>query len=118
MPLMQQVGIDVVFSPRMLTAGAILKYIRYGDIISVTVFGEDRAEMIELIAQPGSTAVDKELKRIKFPKGSVLGAIVRGDMVIIPSGGSVIRAGDRLMIFTLLNSVHQVERLFVNGGKH
>ena len=118
MPLMQQVGIDVVFSPRMLTAGAILKYIRYGDIISVTVFGEDRAEMIELIVQPGSTAVNKELKKTKFPKGSVLGAIVRGDMVIIPSGGSVIRAGDRLMIFTLLNSVHQVERLFINGGKH
>lgn len=118
MPLMQQVGVDVVFSPRLLTAGAILKYIRYGDIISVTVLGEEQAEMIELIAQPGSVAINKELHTIRFPKGSVLGAIVRENTVIIPSGNSIIQAGDQLMIFTLLKSVHKVEKLFVNGGKH
>lgn len=118
MPLMQQVGVDVVFSPRLLTAGAILKYIRRGDIISVTVLGEEQAEMIELVVQPGSIAVDKELCKIRFPKGSVLGAIVRGDTVIIPTGKSIIRAGDRLMVFTLSTSIHKVEKLFINGGKH
>lgn len=118
MPLMQQVGVDVVFSPRLLTAGAILKYIRRGDIISVTVLGEEQAEMIELVVQPGSVAVDKELCKIRFPKGSLLGAIVRGDTVIIPTGKTVIRAGDQLMVFTLPASIHKVERLFINGGKH
>lgn len=118
MPLMQQVGVDVVFSPRLLTAGAILKYIRRGDIISVTVLGEERAEMIELIAQPGSIAVNKELYKVKFPRGAVLGAISRGDTVIIPNGSSVIRAGDRLIVFSIFNSIHKVEKLFINGGKH
>lgn len=118
MPLMQQVGVDVVFSPRLLTAGAILKYIRRGDIISVTVLGEERAEMIELIAQPGSIAVDKELYKVKFPKGAVLGVITREDKVIIPNGSTVIRAGDRLMVFSVLASIHKVEKLFINGGRH
>lgn len=117
MPLMQQIGIDIVLSPRILTAGAILRYIRRGDIISVTVLGEERAEMIELAAQPGSIAVDKELHRVKFPSGAVIGAIVRGDRVIIPNGDSIIKAGDRLMVFTLPKSIHQVEKLFANGGK-
>ncbi len=117
-PLMQQVGVDVVFSPRMLTAGAILKYIRRGDIISVTVLGEEQAEMIELAVQPGSVAVNKELSKIGFPKSSVIGAIVRGDEVIIPTGKSVIRAGDQLMVFALPTSIHKVEKLFSNGGKH
>jgi len=118
MPLMQQVGVDVVFSPRLLTAGAILKYIRRGDIISVTVLGEEHAEMIELVVQPKSIAADKELSKIRFPRGSVLGAIVREDAVIIPTGKSIIRAGDKLMVFTLPTSIHKVEKLFINGGKH
>ncbi|MGR6836009.1 Trk system potassium transporter TrkA [Syntrophomonas erecta] len=118
MPLMQQIGIDVVMSPRILTAGYILKYIRRGDIVSVTVLGEDHAEMIELVAQPGSLATGKELYRLKFPSGAVVGAIVREGQVIIPGGNSLIMAGDHLMVFTLPKSIHKVERLFVNGGNH
>lgn len=116
MPLMEQIGIDVVFSPRILTAGAILKYIRKGDIISVTVLGEERAEMIELLAQPDAIAVNKALHKVKFPGGSVIGAIVRGEKVIIPSGNDVIKAFDHLMVFTLSKSIHKVEKLF-DGGK-
>jgi trk system potassium uptake protein TrkA len=33
MPLVEQNGIDAVVSPRIITAGGILKYIRSGDII-------------------------------------------------------------------------------------
>lgn len=117
MHLMQEIGIDIVFNPRILTAGAILKYIRKGDIISVTVLGEERAEMLELYAQPGSAAVDKELKRIKFPHGAVIGAIVRGEQVIIPNGDTVIKPYDHLMVFCLPKSIHKVEKLFLNGGK-
>jgi len=117
MPLMQQIGVDIVLSPRILTAGKILRYIRRGDIVSVTVLGEDSAEMIELVAQPGSVAVGKELYKIKFPGGSVIGAIVREGQVIIPSGSSIIKAGDHLMVFALPKSIHKVEKLFINGGK-
>lgn len=117
MPLMQEIGIDIVLSPRIITAGAILKYVRRGDIVSVTVLGEEKAEVLELYAQPGSIAVGKSLKKIKFPSGSVIGAIVRGDEVIIPSGDSIIKPFDHLMVFTLPKSIHKVEKLFSNGGK-
>ncbi len=118
MPLMQEIGIDIVLSPRIITAGSILKYVRRGDIVSVTVLGDESAEMLELYAQPGSIAVGKELKKIKFPKGSVIGAIARENDVIIPNGDSVIKPFDHLLVFTLPKSIHKVERLFINGGKH
>ncbi|HZK44226.1 MAG TPA: Trk system potassium transporter TrkA [Syntrophomonadaceae bacterium] len=117
MPLMEEIGIDIPLNPRILTAGVILKYIRRGDIVSVTVFGEDRAEMIELVAQPNSIAISKKLKKIKFPTGAVVGAIVRGEEVIIPSGDSLIEPHDHLMVFCLPKSIHKVEKLFINGGK-
>lgn len=116
MPLMEQIGIDVVLNPRLLAAGAILKYIRQGDIISVTVLGNEKAEMIEIKAQAGSFVANKQLQNIRFPSGSVVGAIVRNGEVTIPSGNSVILADDQVMVFTLPKSIHKIEKLF-NGAK-
>lgn len=116
-PLVEQIGIDAILNPRMLTAAVILKYVRRGDIISVTIFGDDRAEMLELLAQPGATAINKELRHIKFPSGSVVGAVMRENQVIIPDGNFKIKPHDRLMVFSILKSIHKTERLFLDGGK-
>ena len=117
LPLAEQIGIDTILSPRLLAAGAILKYMRVGDIISVTLLGEERAEMLELLVQPAATAVGKELQHIAFPRGSMVGAVLRDDQVIIPDGTFIFKPYDRLMVFSLLKSIHKIERLFQNGGK-
>ena len=115
-PLVEQIDIDIVLSPRILTAGAILKYIRRGDIVSVTVLGEEKAEMLELFAQPGSIAVNKKIQDIKFPRGSVVGAVVRGEQVIVPDGNFKIDAFDRVIVFTLPQDLPKVEKLFLKGA--
>ncbi len=117
MPLVEQIGIDAIVSPRLITAGAILKYIRTGDIISVTLVGEERAEMLELLAQPGAVAIGKNLKNLDTPSGSVIGAVMREDRVIIPDGNFIINPHDQLMIFALPKSIHKIEKLFLNGGR-
>ncbi|MEN6351057.1 MAG: Trk system potassium transporter TrkA [Syntrophomonas sp.] len=118
LPLAEQVGIDTILNPRILTAGAILKYMRVGDIISVTLFGEERAEMLELIVKPGSVVLNKRLKDIKFPRGSMVGAVLRNDTIVIPDGDFRFAAHDRLMVFSLMKSIHKIEHLFKNGGGH
>lgn len=117
LPLAEQIGIDTILSPRLLTAGAILKYMRVGDVISVTLFGEERAEMLELIAQPDAIAAGKELQSIKFPHGSMVGAVLRENQVIIPDGSYRIKPYDHLIVFSLLKSIHKIERLFKDGGR-
>lgn len=118
LPLAEQVGIDTILNPRILTAGAILKYMRVGDIISVTLFGEERAEMLELVVQPGAVVLNKRLKEIKFPRGSMVGAVLRDNTVIIPDGAFKFAVHDRLIVFSLLKSIHKIEHLFKNGGRH
>ena len=73
--------------------------------------------MLELLAQSGAPALNKELRHIKLPSGSVIGAVVREDKIIIPDGKFVIKAHDRLIVFSLLKSIHKVEKLFLNGGQ-
>lgn len=116
-PLAEQIGIDTTLSPRVLTAGAILKYIRKGEVISVTLMKEQSAEMIEFAVQPGAPAVNKKLMDLNFPRDAVIGAILREEKVIIPNGEVVIQTLDRLIVFCLPKSISKVEKLFMGPGK-
>jgi len=111
-PLVEKVGVDVAVSPRMLTTGAILKYIRRGQIISVTLLGGAKAEMLELVAPRGGKIINTPLKRLRFPRGVIIGAIAREEQVIVPTGDDCILPGDLVIVFALPKAVHKVEELF------
>lgn len=100
-PLMEQVGVDVVFSPRLLTAGTILQQVRRGDIVSVTLFEGAKAEAIELDISSGSRLNGKRLRDIKFPRPALVGAVVRKGHPFVPNGESILSVGDQIILFTL-----------------
>ncbi len=110
-PLVSAIGIDTVVSPRMSAVRAILQYIRRGKIISVAPLKGERAEVIEAEALETSDIVNIPLSKVKFPKGAIVGAIVRGEQIIIPRGDSIIRPKDHLIIFALEQVVPKLEKL-------
>jgi len=75
--LMEQVGVDVVFSPRLLTAGVILRQVRRGDIVSVSLLEGAKAEALEVEIPHTSRLVDRKLSDVKLPRNVLIGAIVR-----------------------------------------
>jgi trk system potassium uptake protein TrkA len=111
-PLIDHVNVDKVISPRMFTAGAILRLIRRGDVSSVTLLGDSDAEMIELTIPAKAPVVNKTLKAIPLPKGTLVGAIMRGKEVIIPSGDDVIQVDDRLTLFTVPRNIPKIGHFF------
>ena len=110
-PLVSAIGIDTVISSRLCAVRAILQYIRRGKIISVAPLKGEHAEAIEAEALETSDIVNIPLSRVKFPKGALVGAIIRGDEIIIPRGDSVIRPKDHLIIFALGKVVPKLEKL-------
>ncbi|MEN2994855.1 MAG: Trk system potassium transporter TrkA [Thermodesulfovibrio sp.] len=109
--LAYNLGIQSVLSPRLITASIILRYVRKGEIISLTAIAENKAEIMEVEVSPKSKIIGKTLKEGVFPKNSILGAIIRGEKIIIPTGEDVIKAKDKLIIFTLKDSIKEVEKL-------
>jgi len=110
-PLVSAIGIDTVVSPRLSAVRAILQYIRRGKIISVAPLKGEHAEAIEAEALETSGITNTPLSKIKFPKGAIVGTIVRGEQVIIPKGDSIILPKDRLIIFALQEVVPKLEKL-------
>lgn len=106
--LMEQVGVDVVFSPRLLTAGAILRQVRRQEIVSLSLYEGAKAETIELDISEDNRLLGKPLKNIKFPRHLLIGAVVRNGETFVPNGDSTFAAGDRIVIFTLPENAAKV----------
>jgi trk system potassium uptake protein TrkA len=52
------------------------------------------------------------LKSLQMPPGSIVGAIVRGEEAIVPSGDDHFEAGDHVIVFSLPESAKAVARFF------
>jgi len=111
LPLASNLGIESVLSPRLITASTLLKYVRRGNILSLTTIAEGKAEIMEAEVHEGSILIGKTLREVELPKKTLIGAILRDNKVIIPSGNDEIIGNDRLIIFTLKESIKQVENL-------
>jgi len=118
--LMESQGsIDVAISPQQITISGLLAHVRRGDVVAVHSLRRGAAEAIEAIAH-GDTAnskvVGKRVEQIKLPKGTTIGAIIRGEEVIMAHHDVVIENEDHLIMFLLdKKKFHAVEKLFQVG---
>jgi trk system potassium uptake protein len=110
--IINQVDVDVVVNPRLVTASSILQHIRRGQILSIAKLGDSEAEAIELVAEEGSEIVKKPLRKIRFPKKSILGAVVRNNTMLLPKGIDTINPGESVVVFTLPDDIERVQALF------
>ena len=110
----RRLGIHTSVSPRLVTVDRILQYVRKGRVMSVTTFGEEAAEAIELSASADSRYVGKKMKDIRLPSEVIVGAIIRPDgEVIMPRGNDFITPGDRVIFFTVEGVVSHLEKAFL-----
>jgi trk system potassium uptake protein TrkA len=117
--LIESSSIDIALSPQQATIGSLLAHIRRGDIVAVHSLRRGAAEALEAVAhgdKDSSLVVGRRIDQLGLPPGTTIGAIVRGDEVIITHHDTVIEAGDHVILF-LINKQHigQVERLFQVG---
>ncbi|HEX4916694.1 MAG TPA: Trk system potassium transporter TrkA, partial [Limnobacter sp.] len=117
--LVQGGQIDIALAPSNATLSELLKHIRRGDVVAVHRLRRGVAEAIELIAHgdaKSSKVVGRSVEDIEIPKGAVIGAVVRGDQVIMAHHDTVIEAEDHVITFVENRKlVPQIEKLFQVG---
>ena len=111
-PLTSSLGIDVMISPRAITASTILQHVRRGRIKAVHSLGADFGEVIEGEVLETSPLAGKKIRDAELPDGIIVGAVVRGDDVILPRGDTVTQVKDKVVLFAPADAVKAVERLF------
>ncbi|MDP6947966.1 MAG: Trk system potassium transporter TrkA [Arenicellales bacterium] len=114
--LLESSAVDVIISPRVATVGTLLTHVRRGDMVAVHSLRGGAAEAIEAIAHgdvSNSRVVGRPVEDIPLPPGTTLGAILRGEEVIIAHHDTVIESEDHVILFLVdKQHIRAVEQLF------
>ncbi len=110
--IVDKMGIDVALNPITIAVSDILRYVRGGKVVSVSLLLGGQAEVNEVIIDPKNPIVGKTLLELGLPKGVIIGAMVKDSRVLIPNGSTTIGAHDRLIIFSLANTLESIGIFF------
>lgn len=117
--LVESGTIDIAISPQQATIGTLLTHVRRGDVVMVHALRRGAAEAIEAVAhgdRSSSKVVGRAVEDIKLPHGTSIGAIVRGNEVLIAHHDTVIESEDHVILFLVdKRKISEVERLFQVG---
>ena len=117
--LLQGGEIDIALSPAQATIGPLLTHIRRGDMAVVHSLRRGAAEALEAVVHGDAKAsklVGRRIEQVDLPEGVTIGAILRGDQVMIAHHDSVIEADDHLILFVPNKRlIPKVEKLFQVG---
>jgi len=110
-PLMGALDIDAYINPRATTVSSILRHIRHGKVRAIYSIGDGEAEMIEAQVLGTSQLAGKLIRDVEFPAGVLVGAVMKGNQVLKPTGDLRIEAGNVIALFAMTADVPQVEQL-------
>jgi len=108
----QNIGIDTIINKKLSTASHIVKYTMSAEVTSIKCLSGINAEVMELVAKPHSAVTKKAIKDLHMPKGAIIGGIIRGNDSHIAVGDFQIEEGDKVVVFSMPESIHKVDKLF------
>ncbi len=108
-PVIPNLDIDGIISPRELTVSRVLKYIRKAIVSDVHEIKDGSAEIIEFQIKEGSSLLGSEIKHSNLPENTYIGAIVRQHKVIDIDGSTTLELGDIVIMCLLHSAIQKVE---------
>ena len=111
--------IDIAISPQEITISSLLAHVRKGEVSNIHALRRGAAEALEVTALGdaySSRVVGRRLEEIALPDGVTIGAIVRGEEVLIAHRHIVVETNDHVILFVVDKAkISAVEKLFAVG---
>ncbi len=113
MLLTQNLGIDTVINQKLIAASHIFSFIRKGEIVLLMNLSDADAEICEYVVKPNTKITTNAIKDLTgFPKGAIIGGVIRGEESFITVGDSVLQPDDRVVVFSRPEAIEQLETFF------
>lgn len=114
--LVESGSIDIAIAPQTVTISSLLAHVRHGDVVRVHSLRRGAAEALEVVVHgdaDNSKVIGRRIEEIALPEGTTLGAVVRGEDVIIAHHDIAVQPDDHLILFlTDRRHLEAVEKLF------
>jgi trk system potassium uptake protein TrkA len=96
----QRLGVTS-FSTTQVVGSMIEQRAALEQITNLLPVGEGRVLVTEMLLEESSPVVGRRLADIPLPGDALVAVVVRGREAIVPKGGSVLEAGDRVVLVSL-----------------
>jgi len=111
-PLSQTIGLDAAVNKKLAAANEIHRHVRKGSVLSVAALHGIKAELLEFEADVKSPIVKSPLSKLVFPKGCVVGGIIRNGKAEVATGTTQVEPGDRVITFCLPEAIDKIGTYF------
>jgi trk system potassium uptake protein TrkA len=111
--LSHSIGIDSLINKKLLAANHIFRHIRKGEVVALMRLNNLNAEILEFVVKPDSKVTGNVIRDVDFPTTATIGGVVRNGKGYIALGGFEIKAGDRVVVCCLPETIPAIERLFL-----
>ena len=119
--VVQAAGLDCVVAPKLITVARILRLVRglqdkSGSVmLSLHRIADTDAEAAEFILHESTPNLGIPLKDLPIRKGFLIVALLHQNKVVIPSGTTVLSAGDRVIVISHNQEIQAFRDIFPKG---
>ncbi len=110
--LAENMGIDTIINKKLIAASRIFRFTSAEFVSSVKCLTGTDAEVMEFDVKPESKITSASLNQLSFPKNSLVGGVIRGESSFIANGYTLIKPGDKVVVFTLPSAISKVNKFF------
>ncbi len=110
--LAENMGIDTIINKKLISASRIFRFTTSENVSAVRCLTGTEAEVLEFKVQANSKITNGPLNKMNFPSDSMIGGIIRNDDSFIANGYTLIKPGDKVVVFALPSAISKVAKLF------
>jgi trk system potassium uptake protein TrkA len=98
--LREDLGLSMAINPELMTAHQIFRSIEFPSFLNLDAFAKGRVELVELLLDEKNALTDRRIDDMKgeLRRHILVCAVERDGEVMIPRGGFVFKAGDKITI--------------------
>ena len=110
--LSQSIGINTLINKKIIAADNIFKFVRKGNVSLVANLHGTDAEIIEFVVKDSSKITKSPINKLNFPNSSKIAGVIRNGNPIIPFGDFHLKENDKTIVFSLTESIQEIEKFF------
>jgi len=108
----QNIGVNTMINKKIIAANNIFRFVRKGKVEAIASLHGVDGEVIEYVIHKENKMTKHPIREIKFPDQAIIGAVIRNDETIIPTGDFVMNVNDKVIILALPGAIGKIEDLF------
>lgn len=106
------IGVDSLINKKLVAANEITRYLRKGKVDAITAIQGVDAEIIQYEIAKSNRLTKHPLKDLHFPSAAIVAGVIRGEDVFIPDGQFQLNLHDKVIVLSLPEGKHSLEKLF------